>query len=144
MNIKPRESKYIEECTQPIALKHITEFKIDDNTGAFITGESGTGRTYKCNELQQELLNKGDVCYKVCTPTHKSSLIANAITIFNLFNINPTDYTYIKTTVEKLKSDGIKWIFIDNISIKSSKIWSVIRNEYIWLQLFGYFINYQV
>ncbi len=74
-----------------------------------------------CNELQQESLNKGDVCFKVCTPTHKSALIANAITIFNLFNINPTDYTYIKTTVEKLKSDGIKWILIDEVSMISSK-----------------------
>jgi hypothetical protein len=24
-----------------------------------------------------------------------------------------TDYTYIKTTVEKLKTDGVEWIFID-------------------------------
>jgi hypothetical protein len=43
------------------ARKHITEFKIDDNKGAFITGEPGTGKTYKCNELQQELLKKGDI-----------------------------------------------------------------------------------
>ena len=103
MNTTPRESKCIEECPKPIALKHITEFKLDDNKGAFITGEPGTGKTYMCKELQKELLNKGDVCFKVCTPTHKSALIANATTIFNLFNINSIDYTYIKTTVEKLK-----------------------------------------
>ncbi len=43
-------------------------------------------------------------CYKVCTPTNKSALIANATTMFNLFNINnPIDYTYLKTTVEILK-----------------------------------------
>ncbi len=41
--------------------------------------------------------------YKVCTPTHKSALIANAIPIYNLSNINPVNYTQIKTTVEKLK-----------------------------------------
>ncbi len=40
------------------------------------------------------------------TPTHKSALIANSITIFNLFNISPVDYTYIKTTVDKLKRRG--------------------------------------
>ena len=70
-----------------------------------------------CKELQKELLSKvvDGNCFKVCTPTHKSALIANDITIFNLFNINPVDYTYIKTTVEKLKNDGIKWIFIMDV-----------------------------
>ncbi len=56
-----------------------------------------------CKELQQEFLCKvvDGNCFKVYTPTHKSALIANAITIFNLFNFNSIDYTYIKTTVEK-------------------------------------------
>jgi Cdc6-like AAA superfamily ATPase len=98
MYTTPRASKYNEECPKPIALKHITEFKLDDNKGAFITGEPGTGKTYMCKELQKELLNKvvDGNCFKVCTPTHKSALIANATTIFNLFNINSIDYTYIK------------------------------------------------
>ncbi len=78
MNTTPRASKYNEEGPQPIALKHITEFKLDDNKGAFIIGEPGTGKTCMCNELQQEVINKGDNCFKVCT--HKSALIANAIT----------------------------------------------------------------
>ena len=39
------------------------------------------------------------VINKVCTPTHKSALIANATTIFNLFNINPFDYTYLKSHI---------------------------------------------
>jgi hypothetical protein len=58
-----------------------------------------------CKELQQELLSKvvDGNCFKVCTPTHISALIADATTIFNLFNINPVEYTYIKTTVDKLK-----------------------------------------
>ena len=105
MNIKPREPKYIEECPQPIAIKNIEEFKLDDNKSCFITGEPGTGKTYMCKELQKELLSKvvDGNCFKVCTPTHKSALIADATTIFNLFNINPVDYTYIKTTVDKLK-----------------------------------------
>ena len=48
-----------------------------------------------CKGLQKEILNsvRHGNCYKVCTPTHKSALIANATTIFNLFNINPIDYT---------------------------------------------------
>ena len=113
----PRPSKYIDECPKPIELTKIEEFKLDDDTGCFITGEPGTGKTYMCKGLQQEILNsvRYGGSYKVCTPTHKSALIANAITIYNLFNINPVDYTYIKTTVEKLKTDGVEWIFIDEV-----------------------------
>jgi hypothetical protein len=85
---------------------------------------------------------------KVCTPTHKSALIANAITIFDLFNISPVDYTYIKTTVDKLKEEGVTWIFIDEVQMIPSKVWSVIRDiknicgfKFV---LFGDFTNYQV
>jgi hypothetical protein len=130
INTKPRASDYFEECPKPIKLTQIKEFKLDDNNGCFITGEPGTGKTYMCKALQKEILNsvRHGNCYKVCTPTHKSALIANATTIFNLFNINPIDYTYIKTTVEKLKDEGVTWIFIDEVSMISSKIWSVIRD----------------
>ena len=126
----PRPSKYIDECPKPIELTKIEEFKLDDDKGCFITGEPGTGKTYMCKGLQQEILNsvRYGGSYKVCTPTHKSALIANAITIYNLFNINPVDYTYIKTTVEKLKTDGVEWIFIDEVSMITSKIWSVLRD----------------
>jgi hypothetical protein len=54
MYTTPRASKYIEECPQPIALQNIEEFELDDNKGAFITGEPGTGKTYMCKELQKE------------------------------------------------------------------------------------------
>ena len=130
INTTPRESKYIDECPKPMKLTQIKEFKLDDNKGCFITGEPGTGKTYMCKGLQKEILNsvRHGNCYKVCTPTHKSALIANAITIFNLFNISPVDYTYIKTTVDKLKEEGVTWIFIDEVSMISSKVWSVIRD----------------
>ena len=126
----PRQSKYIDECPKPIKLTKIEEFNLDDDKGCFITGEPGTGKTYMCKGLQQEILNsvRYGGSYKVCTPTHKSALIANAITIYNLFNINPVDYTYIKITVEKLKTDGVEWIFIDEVSMITSKIWSVLRD----------------
>ena len=74
------------------------------HSSSYIYGElePGTGKTYMCKGLQQELLSCVDNInsFKVCTPTHKSALIANATTIYNLFNINPVDYTYIKTTVD--------------------------------------------
>ncbi len=96
-------------------ITQIKEFKIDDNNVCFITGEPGTGKTYMCKGLQQEIVKsvRHGNCYKVCTPTHKSALIANATTIFNLFNINPIDYTYLKSTVENLNKEGVEWIFID-------------------------------
>ena len=102
MNTIPRASKYIEECPKPIILKNIEQFKLEDNKSCYIYGEPGTGKTYMCKGLQQELLSCVDNInsFKVCTPTHKSALIANATTIYNLFNINPVDYTYIKTTVD--------------------------------------------
>ncbi len=37
---------------------------------------------------------------------YKSTIIAKATTIINLFNDNPVYYTNIKTTVDKLKDDG--------------------------------------
>ncbi len=115
------------------------------------TGEPGTGKTYMCKGLQKEILKsfRYGNCFKVCTPTHKSALIANATTIFNLFNNSPVDYTYMKKSVVKLK-EGLIWIFIDEVSMISSKVWSVIRdikNIYGFkFVLFGdfFFINYQV
>ena len=98
----PRESKYFKECPKPMKLTQIEKFKLEDNKGCFITGEPGTGKTFLCKELQHEILNSSENgnSFKVCTPTHKSALIADATTIFNLFNINPIDYTYLKSTVE--------------------------------------------
>jgi hypothetical protein len=103
-----------------------------------------------CKGLQKEILNsvRYGNCYKVCTPTHKSALIANATTIFNLFNINPLNNTYLKTTVENLTKEGVEWIFIDEISMITSKIWSAIRDikRYMVLSLYCLviFTSYQL
>ncbi len=47
-----------------------------------------------------------------------------------MFNINPIDYTYLKSTVENFKKEGAEWIFIDDseVSMITSKIWSAIRD----------------
>jgi hypothetical protein len=77
-----------------------------------------------CKEIQEELLNEvvDGNCFKVCTPAYKFASIADATTIFNLLIINPVDYTCLKTTVDKLRRDGIKWIFVDKVSIITSKV----------------------
>ena len=59
----------------------------------------------KVPKLQTEL---GENKYAVCAPTHKASLIIGAVTVYNLFNIDPHTHTYIKSTVENLKSSGVE------------------------------------
>ncbi len=56
-NTEPRSYDYINEYPKPIKLTKIEEFKLDNNKGCLITGEPGTGKTYMCKGLQQELLN---------------------------------------------------------------------------------------
>ncbi len=87
-------------------------FKLDNDKGCFITGEPGTGKTYMCKGLQQEILKsfRHGNCFKVCTPTHKSALIAKATTIFNLFN-----NTFVPETV----NDDITEILSDVILLAS-------------------------
>jgi hypothetical protein len=70
-----------------------------------------------CKQLRQEILNSVGYgnCLKVRIPTHKSALIANATTIFNLFNVNPLDYTCLKASVDKLKEEGVIWIFVNDV-----------------------------
>ena len=44
---------------------------------------AGTGKSYKTKQLQQELLkssNNGN-CIRVCTPTYKSALTIDCITV---------------------------------------------------------------
>ena len=52
----------------------------------FITGKAGTGKTTTANKLKSQLQPHQ---YKICTPTHKSSLLyEDAQTIYALLNIN--------------------------------------------------------
>ena len=103
----------------------IDEFKFEDNKGMYMTGMAGTGKTYTTNMIKSQLQSNQ---YIVSTPTHKSALLVNGETIFNAFNINPIDFTYLKTRVEKLKASGVEWVFIDEISMIQSKVWAVLRD----------------
>jgi hypothetical protein len=65
-----------------------------------------------------------------------------------LFNINPIDYNYLKSTVENLKKEGVEWIFIEEVSMITSKIWSAIRDIKKFMVLSLYYLviftSYQV
>ncbi len=49
-------------------------------------------------------------------------------TIYSLFNTNTHNHTYFKSAVDKLKSSGVKYIFIDEICRISSKVGSILQD----------------
>ena len=125
MDTKPRTNMYNCERPKKAELKTIDEFKLEDGKGCFIDGMGGTGKSTLCKKLQKEL---GDGKFAVCTPTHKSALIVGAITIYNLFNISPKDNTYLKSAVQKLKDSGVEYIFVDEVSMINSRVWSILND----------------
>ena len=123
MNKDARSKKYKPET---IKLTKINEYDIKKGKGVFIEGEAGTGKTTLANKLKASLKPHQ---YKIATPTHKSSLLYDdAQTIYSLFNINQHNHTYLKSTVDKLKAEGVEYIFIDEISMISSKVWAALRD----------------
>ena len=44
------------------------------------------------------------------------------------FGVNPIDYSYEYKKVKELKNNGIKYIFIDEVSMISEKMWNVIAH----------------
>ena len=93
--------------------------------GTAILGPPGHGKSYKMKEIKKYLQPHQ---YRVAAPTHKAALNVDGETIYSLFNINVHNHTYLKSTVDKLKSDGVEYILIDEISMINSKVWSILRD----------------
>ena len=111
---------------ETIKLNNINEYDIKYGKGCYIYGEGGTGKTTLANKIKSQLQPNQ---YKICTPTHKSALLCeDAQTIYSLFNINQHMHTYLKSAVDKLKSEGVELIFIDEINMINSKVWAVLRD----------------
>jgi hypothetical protein len=104
---------------------YITDFNLSNDKSVYIMGDAGCGKSYKTVQLKNELKENEFVC---CAPTHKAALNINGKTIYDVFNINPHDHTYLKSKVEKMKNNGLKWVFIDEVSMINSKCWAVIRD----------------
>ena len=125
MSIEPRQSKYRKLNDQSLALQPINEFSLNQGKGCFFKGMGGTGKSFKVNQIQKDLKPEQFI---VCTPTHKSALIVNGSTIYNAFDIDYHDHTYVRSSVDRMKKAGLEWVFIDEISMINSSLWGVIRD----------------
>lgn len=117
-----KESYYLADKKQ---LEHITKYDVKKGKGVFITGDAGTGKSTLIKKILSEL---DPNTFRVCTPTHKSALVVNGQTIYNLFNINSHDHTYLKSTVEKLVEGGLKVVSVDEVSMIHPEVYPVLQD----------------
>ena len=98
--------------------------------GLLIYGLAGTGKTTKLKQIKNEL--HPDEHVTIC-PTHKACNLVDGCTIHRMFGINPIDLSYEYTKAQDLKNAGIKYIFIDEVSMVSERIWCILchlKNEF--------------
>ena len=94
-----------------------------------VIGKAGTGKTFELNRIKKTLIKNETVReFITACPTHKACKLVNGITIHRLFGVNPIDYSYECKKVKELKNNGIKYIFIDEVSMISEKMWNVIAH----------------
>ena len=136
MNTDARTTKYKHET---IKLKNINSYDITDGydmwyviltghmnkKGTAIVGPPGNGKSHMMKEIKSKLQPHQ---YRVACPTHKAALNVDGETIYSLFNINVHNHTYLKSTVNKLKSEGVEYILIDEISMVNSKVFAILRD----------------
>ena len=109
--------------------------KMDNNLQSYVAqsclflGMAGTGKS-KILQEAQTILTKNEAfrIFKTACPTHKACKIVNGVTLHRLFNVNPLDYSFEYNKVLSLKDDGIKYIFIDEISMIPEQMWNVIAH----------------
>ena len=82
-------------------------------------------------------MNKSEAfrLFKTTCPTHKACKIANGETLHRLFDVNPIDCSLAYTKVLSSKGSGIKYIFIDEISMVQEQMWNIIAHV---KKLFGF------
>ena len=91
--------------------------------GSLVYGMAGTGKTTKLKQIKNEL--HPDEHVTIC-PTHKACNLVDGCTIHRMFGINPIDLSYEYTKAQDLKNAGIKYIFIDEVSMVSERIWCIL------------------
>ena len=99
-------------------------------------GMAGTGKSKTLLEAQRILTkNEAYILFKTTCPTHKACNIVNGETLHRLFHVNPIDYSFEYGKVLSLRNSGIKYIFIDEISMISEQMWNIIAHI---KRLFGF------
>ena len=89
---------------------------------------AGSGKSKILQEAQRTLTrNEVFILFQTACP-HKACKIVNGITLHRLFNVNPIDYSYEYKEILSLNNDGIKYIFIDEISMIPEQMWNVIAH----------------
>jgi len=106
-----------------------TDIELILKDGGLIYGMAGTGKSTTLNKIKQVLDNN----LLIGAFTHKASKIVNGNTLHQLLGIdmktNKYDYKLIKHYVKS----GIKYFFIDEISMVPSWMWNIlahIKNEH--------------
>ena len=104
---------------------NVTENDIENvfNDGLLVYGMAGTGKTTKLRALKEALQDNEHIT--VC-PTHKACKLVNGNTIHRIFGINPIDLSYEYKKAQALNDAGIKYIFLDEISMISERIWNIL------------------
>ena len=87
--------------------------------GLLVYGMPGTSKTTKPLQLKNEL--QPDEHITIC-PTHKACNLVDGYTIHRMFGINPIDVRYEYTKAQDIKHAGIKYMFIDGVSMISEGI----------------------
>ena len=88
-----------------------------------VYGMAGAGKTAKLKQMKSIL--QSDEHITLC-PTHKACKLVNGNTIHRMFGINPIDLSYEYKKAQNLKDAGIKYIFIDEVSMVSERIWCIL------------------
>jgi len=70
-------------------------------------------------------LGEDDECVTIA-PTHKACKLINGTTIHIMFGINPIDNSYEYKKAIALKDNGVVYIFIDEVSMISEKVWCIL------------------
>ena len=91
-------------------------------------GTAGSGKSQILPEAHR-ILTQNEVfrLFQTARPSHKACKIANGITLHRLLNVSPSDYSYEHNKIE-FKNDGIKYVFIDEISMIPEQMWNVIAH----------------
>ena len=91
--------------------------------GLSVCGVAGTCKTTKLKQMKTMLPSGEHIT--IC-PTHEACELVNGNTIHIMFGISPIGLSYEYKKAKNLKDAGINYIFIDEVSMVSERIWCIL------------------